>query len=172
MFSRTVPAPAARAKPVRTGTPGLTFIGPEAVVSGDLATDAQLHVDGRIDGDVRCGQLIQGTAGMIAGNISADEARLAGAVQGTVAARTLIVAASARIMGDVAYDTISIEAGAQIEGRLARRAALGLDDAAEPALIATPISFSPARPAEGDARGLFALSGSKPDAARPTGSGS
>ena len=73
-------------------------------------------------------QLIQGGEGIIAGYIHAEDARLAGTVEGTVSARTLIVEASARILGDVAYETISIEAGAQIEGRLARRASLGLDE--------------------------------------------
>ena len=126
----------------RSGPPGLSFIGPEVLVSGDLATDAQLHVDGRIDGNVRCSQLVQGEAGIIAGNIQADEARIAGTVEGKVNVRTLFVEASARIMGDIAYETISIDAGAELEGRLARRAALGADEAP---LIATPVSFSPAR---------------------------
>ena len=165
MFSRDRSAPAPAAKPVRNGAPGLSFIGPELVVSGDIATDAQLHVDGRIDGNVKCAQLIQGLAGIIAGNIDADEARLAGTVEGTVIARTLIIEASAKIMGDVAYETVSIDAGAQIEGRLARRRALGLD--AEPPLIATPVSFSPSRPAEAEASALFALS--DPRAARTDG---
>ena len=127
-------------KPSRQGGPGLSFIGPEVLVSGDLATDAQLHVDGRIDGNVRCQQLVQGEAGIIAGNILADEARIAGTVEGQVNVRTLFVEASARIMGDIAYETISIAGGAQLEGRLARRAAL--DDGQ---LIATPVSFTPAR---------------------------
>ncbi len=127
-------------KASRAGPPGLSFIGPEVLVSGDLATDAQLHVDGRIDGNVRCSQLVQGEAGIIAGNIHADEARVAGTVEGQVNVRTLFVEASARILGDVAYETISIDAGAQLEGRLARRAVL--DDAP---LIATPVSFTPAR---------------------------
>ncbi len=163
MFSRGTSASAAKAKAARTGPAGLSFIGPEVVISGDLATDAQLHVDGRIDGDVNCAQLIQGAAGTIAGNIHADEARLAGTVEGTVSGRTLIVEASARILGDVAYETISIEAGALIEGRLARRAALGQGAEAEHSLVATPVSFSPAKTAgEGDGRNLFAL----PDAAR------
>lgn len=126
----------------RSGPPGLSFIGPEVLVSGDLATDAQLHVDGRIDGNVRCSQLVQGEAGIIAGNIQADEARIAGTVEGKVNVRILFVEASARILGDVAYETISIDAGAQLEGRLARRAALGADEAP---LIATPVSFSPAK---------------------------
>lgn len=156
MFSRDRSAPSPAAKPARNGAPRLSFIGPELVVSGDLATDAQLHVDGRIEGNVKCAQLIQGVAGTIAGNIDADEARLAGTVEGTVVARTLIVEASARIMGDVAYETVSIDAGAQIEGRLARRRGFGMDE--EQPLIATPVSFSPVRPAEGDASALFALS--------------
>ena len=142
MFSRNTPAPAPKAKPAKTGTSGLSFISPEALVSGDLATEGQVHVDGRIDGDVKCAQLIQGSDGVIAGSIHAEDARLAGTVEGTVSARTLIVEASARILGDVAYETISIDAGAQLEGRLARRAALGADEAP---LIATPVSFSPAK---------------------------
>jgi cytoskeletal protein CcmA (bactofilin family) len=129
-------------RPARSGAQGLSFIGPEVLVSGDLATDAQLHVDGRIEGNVRCQQLVQGPAGIVAGNIQADEARIAGTVEGQVNVRTLFVEASARIMGDIAYETISIDAGAQLEGRLARRAVLGEDEAP---LIATPVSFSPTK---------------------------
>jgi len=154
MFSRERSAPSPAARPARNGAQGLTFIAPEAVVSGNIATDAQLHVDGRIDGDVRCAQLIQGVAGAIAGNIDAEEARLSGTVEGTVAVRTLFVEATARIMGDVAYETVSIDAGAHIEGRLARR---GAPDLAQPQLIATPVSFSPTRPAQDEASALFAL---------------
>ena len=127
-------------RPSRSGPPGLSFIGPEVLVSGDLATDGQLHIDGRIDGNVRCSQLVQGEAGIIAGNIHSDEARIAGTVEGQVNVRTLFVEATARIMGDIAYETISIDAGAQLEGRLARRAAL--DDSP---LIATPVSFTPGK---------------------------
>lgn len=133
-------------RPARSGAQGLSFIGPEVVVSGDIATDAQLHVDGRIDGNVRCHQLVQGEAGAVSGNIQAEEARIAGTVEGQVNVRTLFVEASARIMGDIAYETISIDAGAQLEGRLARRTALGADEAP---LIATPVSFSPAKSSRG-----------------------
>ena len=129
-------------RPARSGAQGLSFIGPEVLVSGDLATDAQLHVDGRIEGNVRCQQLVQGPAGTVAGNIQADEARIAGTVEGQVNVRTLFVEATARILGDIAYETISIDAGAQLEGRLARRSALGED---ETPLIATPVSFTAPR---------------------------
>ena len=155
MFSSKQPTAGARS--AKSGTPRLSFIGSEVIISGDLATDAQLHVDGRIDGNVRCAQLIQGGEGIISGNIVADEARLAGTVEGTVSAATIAVEASARILGDIAYDTISIDAGARIEGRLGRRAAGGADDQSQPQLIATPVSFSPARASDS---GLVAMSDS------------
>src|ERR1041384_1964240 len=106
MFSREKTG-ATLPKPTRSGPAGLSFIGPEVLVSGDLATDAQLHVDGRIDGNVRCSQLVQGEAGIIAGNIHAEEARIAGTVEGQVNVRTLFVEATARIMGDIAYGPLS-----------------------------------------------------------------
>jgi cytoskeletal protein CcmA (bactofilin family) len=151
MFAKTQAVSGMPAKSAK-GVPGLSIIGPEVIISGDLATDAQIHVDGRIDGNVHCASLCQGPAGIIAGNIIADEARLCGTVEGTVSARNIVVEASARIMGDIAYETISIEAGAAIEGRLARRAALA--QSGEETLTVTPVSFSPAK-AEADARGLF-----------------
>lgn len=127
------------------GAARLSFFGSEVVISGDVATEAQLHVDGRIDGNVRCIGLTQGADGRISGNIIAEEARLAGTVEGTVSAATVIIEATARIMGDVAYDTVSIEAGACLEGRLARRSALGYGEEA-PRIVA-PVSFSPQREA-------------------------
>ena len=144
MFSRNQPASGSTPKASKSGPSALSFIGPEVVVSGDVATSAQLHVEGRIDGHVRCGQLCQGSAGVIAGDIVADEARVAGLVEGTVSAATVIIESSARVRGDVSYDTISIAAGAQIDGRLARRQAL--TQAVGPVLIAATVE--PVEPAE------------------------
>lgn len=157
MFSREKSAPGAVAKPARSGPPGLSFIGPEVVVSGDLTTTAQLHVDGRVEGDVRCAQLCQGANGAIAGHIVAEEARIAGLVEGTVAARTLVLEASARVTADVSYETITIAAGARIDGRLARRE--GAADGAAAMLVATPTE-----PPAADPRELFPA-GHRPRAA-------
>jgi cytoskeletal protein CcmA (bactofilin family) len=100
---------------------GLSFIGADVVVNGDVFTDARLHIDGKIQGDVRCGTLSQGETGTIIGNIVTEEARLAGLVDGTVVAQRLILGPTARITGDVSYEVLSIEPGARIEGRFARR---------------------------------------------------
>lgn len=129
-------------KAARRKAPGLSFIGPEVVVSGDVATAAQIHIDGRIDGHVHCISLCQGESGTVAGNIKADHARIAGLVEGAVVAADLVLEASARVKGDITYQTISIAAGAQVDGRLARRESIGsaLDDPSDsPILTATEI---------------------------------
>ena len=136
MFSKAAPNGSV-AKPGKPGAPGLSFIGPEVVIRGDVATTAQLHVEGRIEGNVDCVQLCQGQSGVIAGDIKADDARLAGQVEGSVNASTLVVEASARLSGDLHYETISVASGARVDGRLARR------DAGQPAEAGVE---SPAQP--------------------------
>ena len=100
---------------------GLSFIGPDVVVSGNVAAKGQIHIDGRVDGNVQCETLVQGGGGTIAGHIVADAAHLAGLVDGTVKARLVTLEATARVTGDVSYETLSIAAGAAIEGRLTRK---------------------------------------------------
>jgi len=68
-----------------------SVLGADVVVTGDIVTTDSLQVNGTIHGDVRCGTLHQGASGTVTGSIVADEARLAGLVDGTVTARLLIM---------------------------------------------------------------------------------
>lgn len=167
MFSRSNGKGAARVpRGGGGGSGGLSFIGPEMTIGGDATTTGPLHVDGRIEGHVRCQTLIQGTSGTIAGDITAEEARIAGLVEGKVDARTVIIEASGRVTGDVAYETISIAAGARIDGRLARREALA-KGADAPMLIATPAppADASAGPAPGAPDDMFPTARAKRGAA-------
>lgn len=99
----------------------LSFIGAEVTISGNISGKGDLHLDGAVEGDIHCNSLILGPGGRIKGNISAEKASLAGTVGGTVNARTLVVEKSARISGDLSYESLSIETGAQVDGRLTQR---------------------------------------------------
>lgn len=123
MFSRKQDK-AATPKAARGAAAGLSLIGAEMTIAGHVASAGSLHIDGRIDGDVRCANLCQSQSGVIAGDIVAEEARIGGLVEGAVTARAVVIEASGRVTGDVAYDTIAVAAGARVDGRLARREAL------------------------------------------------
>lgn len=133
MFSKKAAATprAAHASPMA----GTTFsvFGADIRIKGDVSASADLHIDGRVEGDVSCTSLVQGEASEIIGAIQAETARLSGTVRGTIAVRELVVLKSARIHGDVHYDALTIEQGAQVDGRFAPRAA---DDASSVVPIA------------------------------------
>lgn len=97
-----------------------SVIGPDVVISGNVRASAELHVEGRIEGDVDCAGLIQGTDSHIVGGVTAESARIAGAIEGAVRVRQLTVERSARITGDVEYENITIENGGHIDGRMRR----------------------------------------------------
>jgi cytoskeletal protein CcmA (bactofilin family) len=108
-------------KAARAEDGNFSFIGPEVTVTGDVESSGRLHIDGKVVGDIRCASLTQGESGVVHGNITADDARLAGLVDGAVEAGALHLEASARVTGDVLYESVGIAAGAQVEGRFKRR---------------------------------------------------
>jgi cytoskeletal protein CcmA (bactofilin family) len=106
---------------VRTANGTLSIIGAEVTITGNLDAGGDLHLDGTVEGDLRCGSFILGPSGRVKGNIVADKAQLAGTVEGTVSASELILDATARVSGDMSYATVTIANGARVDGRVAHR---------------------------------------------------
>jgi cytoskeletal protein CcmA (bactofilin family) len=106
---------------------GATFsiLGADIAIKGDVSASCDLHLDGRIEGDVTCNALVQGESGEIIGAVNAESAKLAGKVRGTITAGDLVIVKTARIEGDVLYASLTIEPGAQVDGRLSARGAQG-----------------------------------------------
>ncbi len=132
--------PAHSARPIRSQTEamaGSTFsvFGADITVKGDVHATADLHIDGHIEGDITCASLVQGEGSEIVGAITADAARLAGTVRGTITVAALMIVKSAHIHGDVHYDTLTIEQGAEVEGRFAQRRAGAQHAEGEPRLM-------------------------------------
>jgi cytoskeletal protein CcmA (bactofilin family) len=103
---------------------GSTFsvIGADVVIKGNISASADLHVDGTVEGDIQCASLVQGESSSICGAVVAESARLSGKVSGSITARELVILKSAQIEGDVHYDALTIEQGAQVDGRFAPNA--------------------------------------------------
>ena len=139
MFSKKPEAPqrSAPASPVNGST--FSVLGADLAIKGDISASADLHVDGRIEGDIACASLVQGEASEIVGAVRAEVARLAGIVRGTIDVADLVIHKSARIEGDVRYRALTIENGAVVEGRFMQgdgaKAGDSRDNANEPLLM-------------------------------------
>ena len=123
MFSKSrpsqnsAPVPAAANRSAVSGNSTFSVIGGDVVITGNIVAQVDLHIDGRVDGDVTCESLVQGDGSEIHGGITAQNAKLSGVVKGSIDVHDLVIESSARITGDVAYDTISIAQGGHVDGQ-------------------------------------------------------
>ena len=120
MFSKKPEAPQ-RASTSKMGSPTFSVLGSDVTIKGDLSAKAELHIDGKVEGDIACTSLVQGETSEISGAVIAETARLAGRIRGSISAGELVILKSARIEGDVFYDALTIEQGAQVDGKFAHR---------------------------------------------------
>lgn len=101
-----------------------TLIGRQTEIAGDVSFAGGLHVDGRIKGNVvaasdKSCSLSVSEAGVIEGNVKVASMVVNGRIVGEVrASERLILGAKARIVGNVRYRILQMEAGALVNGQL------------------------------------------------------
>ena len=103
-----------------SNTSTFSMIGADVVINGDVSATADLHIDGRIQGDITCTSLVQGASSEMIGAIVARSAHMAGTVRGSITVSDLVIQRSAHIIGDVNYEALTIEQGARVEGKFAK----------------------------------------------------
>jgi cytoskeletal protein CcmA (bactofilin family) len=122
MFSKKPESIAGPPSSVMTGST-FSVLGPDIAINGDLIATADLHLDGKVSGDISCAALVQGEASEVTGMVVAESARIAGKIKGSISAGVLVIQRTARIEGDVTYGALTIEEGAQVDGKFAHRTA-------------------------------------------------
>src|SRR3954463_6788621 len=101
-----------------------TLLGKTANLNGDLEFSGGLHLDGRINGNVRSnaddgGALSVSESGFIEGNVEVTSIVMNGTVNGDMYARDrLVLGGKARVNGNVHYGVIEMASGAVITGKL------------------------------------------------------
>jgi cytoskeletal protein CcmA (bactofilin family) len=97
-----------------------SLIAENVRLTGDLASDGEVHLDGQVQGDVRVERLTLGAPGAVEGVIEADIVEIRGRVRGSITARSVRLYASADVEGDICHSELSMEAGARFTGRSLR----------------------------------------------------
>ena len=143
-----------------------SVLGSDLVIKGGIEGRGEIQLQGRAWGDVKVERLIVGDAAELEGSVDAVMVEVRGRVAGSITARQVRLLPTAKVEGDITYEQLAIELGAQFEGRCIRNksaaAPLPLPKAEAPAAATSGDEFSdeafgappaaetkPAQPAQG-----------------------
>jgi len=137
-MARTSAAAPVPLKPVNAGPsrpPQISSTGSieagKSVIGNDLRITGQglkiisrgiLQVDGDLESDVAGAEIIVGEQGRVTGTIAAERVIVRGRTSGAIRAMTVALQASARVEGDIHHMSLTIEQGAEFDGRCRRPA--------------------------------------------------
>ena len=87
-------------------------------VKGDIVTETDFRLNGKIEGDVSCnGKIVICTKGNVTGNIVSANAEILGEVEGSIrVSAKLVLKAPAVIKGDIFAQTLEIEQNSRFNG--------------------------------------------------------
>lgn len=97
-----------------------TIIGSNTMIKGDIASDGIMQIDGRVEGDIKCLELVIGLKGSVSGCVETQNMQLFGTLQGKAIVDSLFVSKTAKLMGDATHNSLAIEPGAYIDGHCIR----------------------------------------------------
>lgn len=98
-----------------------SILGNDLVITGDIITDGDVQIEGRVDGNVKALTLTIGEQGSVNGTIKAGTVHIRGKVTGKIEAGTVELAETANVLADIIQDHLSIANGAFFDGKCARR---------------------------------------------------
>jgi cytoskeletal protein CcmA (bactofilin family) len=109
MFSKGTP------KAAQDNVPSI--ISGSTQIVGDITTDGEVQVDGKIEGNIRCHTLIVAESGEVTGKVISESATIHGTLTGTVQSKSVTLSSSARVVGDLTHETLTVEPGAHLKGQ-------------------------------------------------------
>lgn len=132
---KTVEAPRKSSTRPNSGVPSI--LAADLVITGEIITDGDVQVEGRLDGNISATSLTIGEQGAVNGTIKAQSLLVRGKVTGKINAGSVELAETANVTADIVQDHLSIANGAFFDGKCSRRskpvsAATQADDISAP----------------------------------------
>jgi len=125
-FMRAIPSPIIppELKPEQGSTEssgdGSSIIGSDLSIEGPSITmrcKGSLRIDGSIEANLHCVELVIGEQAMIIGSIAASKVTVSGRVNGAIFGENVILHPRAHVEGDISSCSLAIEPGATFDGR-------------------------------------------------------
>ncbi len=98
--------------------PSRAIIDASLQIDGNLTTEGEVQVDGKINGDIRCAHLTIGRDAVIMGDITAEEIVVRGKVTGIIRANRVILQDGAQVESEIIQSKLTIEEGANFKGMI------------------------------------------------------
>ena len=95
------------------------IIGEGATIKGEIIEENEITVNGSVDGDIQCKNLIVGKTGSIKGKIKADTLYVEGSIEGEINVKELLkLMSSSYVSGKISYGSLEINEGGKLLGEL------------------------------------------------------
>jgi cytoskeletal protein CcmA (bactofilin family) len=95
------------------------IIGEGATIKGEIVEENEITVQGNVDGDIQCKNLIVGKTGSIKGKIKADSLNVEGSIEGEIIVKELLkLMSSSYVSGKISYGSLQINEGGKLIGEL------------------------------------------------------
>lgn len=91
-----------------------------ARLTGDLTAPGLVEVAGQVEGRVSADAVVIEAVGVVRGEVGAGQVAVRGAFDGRLSGGDVRLQATARVTGEVVYETLTIEAGAEVTARFDR----------------------------------------------------
>ncbi len=110
--------PAARSMASATAP---SILARDLIITGDIKTDGEVQIDGRIDGNIKGTVIIIGEQGVVNGKVVCDSVQVRGKINGKIDASSVELAETANVQADIVQDKLIIANGAFFDGKCSRK---------------------------------------------------
>ncbi len=103
------------------GSGGRSHLGAGSRITGELYFPGTVELPGYVKGRVEASAIVIEEAGKVEGQLHAASITIKGAFLGQIFGGTVRLHVSARVTGEIFYENLSIESGAEVEGECKSR---------------------------------------------------
>jgi len=95
------------------------IIGEGATINGTIKEDNEISIQGTVDGDIECKDLMVGKSGILKGKIKSENLSVEGFIEGELTVKGLLkLMSSGTVSGKISYGSIQIHEGGKLMGEL------------------------------------------------------
>jgi len=101
----------------------VSHIGAGATLAGDLSVPGLLELSGHVDGKLSADAIVIEDGGSAVGEIRAASVAIRGHFEGAIFGGDVRLSSSAKVVGEIIYQALTIESGAEVNASCARQKA-------------------------------------------------